>query len=198
MNSITRRYAFLRCFRPVFSARGSWCGSTGDFRRAGADRILVEEFNDNWDKIDRAMLGKLGKAEKIGVLHNEISNSAAGRIDLSGIDWGSYQAVVLSAADYADAAYTFTISAEGTASTRSTSSASNSSLGVVNAAPYLLIFLPLGDSSRTVRLLYIGGSAGMGTATCTFDELQGLRLGYNKSGYLFFSAAHDYTLYGIR
>ena len=115
------------------------------------------------------MLGKLGKVEKIGVLHNEISNSAAGRIDLSGIDWGSYQAVVLSAADYADAAYTFTISAEGTASTRSTSSASNSSLGVVNAAPYLLIFLPLGDSSRTVRLLYIGGSAGMGTATCTFD-----------------------------
>ena len=52
--------------------------------------------------------------------------------------------------------------------------------------------------SRTVRLLYIGGSAGMGTATCTSDELQGLRLGYNKSGYLFFSAAHDYTLYGIR
>lgn len=164
----------------------------------GGDRILHTEFNDNWDKIDGAMLGKLGKAEKIGVLHNEISNSAAGRIDLSGIDWGSYQAVVLSAADYADAAYTFTISAEGTASTRSTSSASNSSLGVVNAAPYLLIFLPLGDSSQTVRLLYIGGSASMGTATCTFDELQGLRLGYNKSGYLFFSAAHDYTLYGIR
>ena len=65
----------------------------------GGDRILHSEFNDNWDKIDRAMLGKLGKAEKIGVLHNEISNSAAGRIDLSGIDWGSYQAVVLSAAD---------------------------------------------------------------------------------------------------
>ena len=55
MNSITRRYAFLHCFRPVSSVRGSWCGSTGDFRRAGTDSILVEEFNDNWDKIDTAL-----------------------------------------------------------------------------------------------------------------------------------------------
>lgn len=164
----------------------------------GGDRILHTEFNDNWDKIDGAMLGKLGKAEKIGVLHNEISNSAAGRIDLSGIDWGSYQAVVLSAADYADAAYTFTISAEGTASTRSTSSASNSSLGVVNAAPYLLIFLPLGDSSRTVKMIYIGGSAGVGTATCTYEEFKGLRLNYSQSGHLYFSVIHDYPLWGIR
>lgn len=164
----------------------------------GGDRILHSEFNDNWDKIDAALLGLMGKVEKIGVLHNEISNSAAGRIDLSGIDWGSYQAVVLSAADYADAAYTFTISAEGTASTRSTSSASNSSLGVVNAAPYLLIFLPLGDSSRTVRLLYIGGSAGMGAATCTYEEFKGLRLNYSQSGHLYFSVIHDYPLWGIR
>ena len=62
MNSITRRYAFLHCFRPVSSVRGSWCGSTGDFRRAGTDRILVEEFNDNWDKIDTALKGNADKA----------------------------------------------------------------------------------------------------------------------------------------
>ena len=164
----------------------------------GGDRILHSEFNDNWDKIDGAMLGKLGKVEKIGVVQNKISNNAASSIDLSNIDWGSYQAVILAAPDYVDAAYKFSFSAEGTSSTSSNSSAAKGSFGEVNAAPYFLIFLPLGDSSRTVRLLYIGGSAGMGTATCTFDELQGLRLGYNKSGYLFFSAAHDYTLYGIR
>ena len=29
---LTRRYAFLRCFRPVFSVRGSWCGSKRDPR----------------------------------------------------------------------------------------------------------------------------------------------------------------------
>ena len=164
----------------------------------GGDRILHTEFNDNWDKIDGAMLGKLGKVEKIGVVQNKISNNAASSIDLSDIDWGSYQAVVLSAADYADAAYTFTISAEGTASTRSTSSASNSSLGVVNAAPYLLIFLPLGDSSRTVKMIYIGGSAGVGTATCTYEEFKGLRLNYSQSGHLYFSVIHDYPLWGIR
>ena len=58
MNSITRRYAFLHCFRPVSSVRGSWCGSTGDFRRAGTDRILGEDFNDNWDTIDAAIAGR--------------------------------------------------------------------------------------------------------------------------------------------
>ena len=167
-------------------------------RWAGTGRILVEEFNDNWDKIDTAMLGKLGKVEKIGVVQNKISNNAASSIDLSNIDWGSYQAVILAAPDYVDAAYKFSLSAEGTSSTSSNSSAAKGSFGEVNAAPYFLIFLPLGDSSRTVKMIYIGGSAGVGTATCTFDELQGLRLGYNKSGYLFFSAAHDYTLYGIR
>ena len=164
----------------------------------GGDRILHSEFNDNWDKIDAALLGLMGKVEKIGVVQNKISNNAASSIDLSNIDWGSYQAVVLSAADYVDAAYKFSFSAEGTSSTSSNSSAAKGSFGEVNAAPYFLIFLPLGDSSRTVKMIYIGGSAGVGTATCTFDELQGLRLGYNKSGYLFFSAAHDYTLYGIR
>ena len=164
----------------------------------GGDRILHTEFNDNWDKIDGAMLGKLGKAEKIGVLHNEISNSAAGRIDLSGIDWGSYQAVILAAPDYVDAAYKFSFSAEGTSSTSSNSSAAKGSFGEVNAAPYFLIFLPLGDSSRTVKMIYIGGSAGVGTATCTYEEFTGLRLNYSKSGHLYFFVIHDYPLWGIR
>ena len=52
----------------------------------GGDRILHTEFNDNWDKIDGAMLGKLGKVEKIGVVQNKISNNAASSIDLSNID----------------------------------------------------------------------------------------------------------------
>ena len=166
----------------------------------GGDRILHTEFNDNWDKIDGAMLGKLGKAEKIGVLHNEISNSAAGRIDLSGIDWGSYQAVVLSAADYADAAYTFTISAEGTASTRSTSSASNSSLGVVNAAPYLSDLSAAGGQQPDRPVCSTSAaSAGVGTATCTYEEFTGSAAGLQQERTTsIFSAAHDYTLWGIR
>lgn len=120
------------------------------------------------------------------MLHNEISNSAAGRIDLSGIDWGSYQAVILAAPDYVDAAYKFSFSAEGTSSTSSNSSAAKGSFGEVNAAPYFLIFLPLGDSSRTVKMIYIGGSAGVGTATCTYEEFKGLRLNYSQSGHLYF------------
>ena len=42
----------FRCFRPGFSVRGSWCGSTEDFRWDGTDRILREEFNSNWEKLD--------------------------------------------------------------------------------------------------------------------------------------------------
>ena len=49
---LTRRYAFLRCFRPGFSVRGSRRGSTEDFRWDGTDRILREEFNSNWEKLD--------------------------------------------------------------------------------------------------------------------------------------------------
>ena len=48
----TRGYALLHCFRPVFSVRGSRRGSTEDFRWDGTDRILREEFNSNWEKLD--------------------------------------------------------------------------------------------------------------------------------------------------
>ena len=100
----------------------------------GGDRILHSEFNDNWDKIDAALLGLMGKVEKIGVVQNKISNNAASSIDLSNIDWGSYQAVILAAPDYVDAANKFSFSAEGTSSTSSNSSAAKGSFGEVNAA----------------------------------------------------------------
>ncbi len=162
------------------------------------DRIQMQDFNRDNAAIETALLGLMGKAEKIGVAHNALSNSAAGSIDLSDVDWGSYQAVILAAPDYVDAAYKFSLSAQGTSSTSSNSSTAKGSFGEVNAAPYFLIFLPLGDSSRTVKMIYIGGSAGVGTATCTYEEFTGLRLNYSKSGYLYFSAIHDYPLWGIR
>ena len=163
-----------------------------------ADRILMDDFNQNNEAIARALLGLMGKAEKIGVAHSALSNSAASSIDLSDIDWGSYQAVILAAPDYVDAAYKFSFSAAGTSSTSSNSSTAKGNLGEVNAAPYVLIFLPLGDSSQTVKMIYIGGSAGVGTATCTYEEFTGLRLNYSKSGHLYFSVVHDYPLWGIR
>ena len=42
---LTRRYAFLRCFRPVFSARGSRRGSTGDFRSCSHVTFCVAGIN---------------------------------------------------------------------------------------------------------------------------------------------------------
>ena len=44
-NSITRGYAFLRCFRPGFSVRGSRRGSTGDFRSCSHVTFCVAGIN---------------------------------------------------------------------------------------------------------------------------------------------------------
>ena len=43
--SITRRCAPFRCFRPVFSVRGSDCGSTGDFRSCSHVTFCVAGIN---------------------------------------------------------------------------------------------------------------------------------------------------------
>ena len=166
-------------------------------RGAGTDRILVEEFTDNWDKIDAALGGKLGRVEKIGVVQNKIGTTWSS-IDLSGIDWGSYQSVILSAPDLADAAYEFSFSVNTKTGSVSYTSSEGSRFGKVKAAPYFLIFLPLGDSSRTIKMIYIGGFAGVAMATCTYDNFKELVPSYSKSGYHYFSAAHDYELWGVR
>ena len=120
-------------------------------RWAGTDRILVEEFNDNWDKIDGAMLGKLGKVEKIGVVQNKISNNAASSIDLSNIDWGSYQAVILAAPDYVDAAYKFSFSAEGTSSTAATAPPQRAALARSTPRPIFLYSCRWGTAAERSR-----------------------------------------------
>ena len=43
--SITRRCAPFRCFRLVFSARGSWCGSAGDFRSCSHVTFAITGIN---------------------------------------------------------------------------------------------------------------------------------------------------------
>lgn len=58
-------------------------------RWAGTDRILVEEFNDNWDKIDTAIKGSEDKAaaalaattaleQKMGLQHIQTVNGTTG------------------------------------------------------------------------------------------------------------------------
>ena len=43
--SITRRCAPFRCFRPVFSARGSWCGSQGKHLRQCHPLFVVQPMS---------------------------------------------------------------------------------------------------------------------------------------------------------
>ena len=62
-------------------------------RWAGTDRILVEEFNDNWDKIDAALFSKLGRAELITTITTDGTGRTTATIPLAGIDWDKWQAV---------------------------------------------------------------------------------------------------------
>ena len=62
-------------------------------RWAGTDRILVEEFTDNWDKIDAALFSKLGRAELITTITTDGTGRTTATIPLAGIDWDKWQAV---------------------------------------------------------------------------------------------------------
>ena len=62
-------------------------------RWEGGDRILHSEFNDNWDKLDAALLSKLGAAELIGECVNESRSDRIG-VDLSTLDWSRYTFVL--------------------------------------------------------------------------------------------------------
>ena len=59
-------------------------------RWAGTDRILVEEFNDNWDKIDTAMLGK-----KLLLDYTTEEEALTVEVPLTGVDWGSCAVAVI-------------------------------------------------------------------------------------------------------
>ena len=55
-----------------------------------SDRILMEEFNDNWDKIDTAMLGK-----KLLLDYTTEEEALTVEVPLTGVDWGSCAAAVI-------------------------------------------------------------------------------------------------------
>lgn len=76
-------------------------------RWAGTDRILVEEFNDNWDKIDTAIKGSEDKAaaamaaataleQKMGLQHIQTVNGTTGNASIFtySIDWDQWTEVL--------------------------------------------------------------------------------------------------------
>ena len=67
-NSITRRYAFLRCFRPIFSVRGSRRGSKRD------PRFLFAPGKALSCSIDR-IYAELGKIQSGAVAKTAVGHS---------------------------------------------------------------------------------------------------------------------------
>ena len=60
----------------------------------GGDRILHTEFNENWDKIDGAIMGRLGPIEEIKRFTFD-EDSYGTTFDISDIEWNKWSVMVL-------------------------------------------------------------------------------------------------------
>ena len=164
---------------------------------------------DNSHYMTPALVNKVSslfqmKVEDLGVLHNTIGTTV-GEVDLSSIDFGKYQFVFFVSNDYAGYShkFNFTLKDPDDLSTTSTSSTGRSDFGSVNAAPYMVIFLPFKDKDRQISALYLGGTAGyaigqkLNRNPKPFSELKILRISYSDSTVLWFSVERDFHVYGI-
>ena len=165
------------------------------------DRILMDDFNSDNEKIDTALFSKLGRAELITTITTDGTGRTTATIPLAGIDWDKWQAVFFVNTLYTDTTKTLRFSAysdnHGVESKCSDASDPNR-LAITTAGPSILAFFPLNDGSRSVRVLYWGGHAGMGTANCTYNELTHLHVSYSDSTDLYFSSKRQYPVWGIR
>ena len=167
---------------------------------AKTDRILMDDFNADNAKIDAA-LAALGKAELIQTVSatKENGNDNVGWLPTTGIDWNQWNAVILVGSEFVGTDYTFTFTAMNERGTVAghCSDATNYT-AMTKMMPFAIVFLPLFNASRQVKVLYLGGYAGMGVAACTYDELKNLRVVSGQTGSNYFQHPREYQFWGIR
>ena len=180
-------------------------------RWAGTDRILVEEFNNNWDKIDTALKGNMDASaemaaacpiEKLLDITLE-ENSKAYDIDVSKIDFTQYRRIEVDAS-IANSANPVRIRVNGMSSgylytSSNVSSSSNASYLGVAGSNYNCILTP--PKSGCAIGCWNTSWNGYGcthwycTSGVTWDALTSLTL-VPVSGTL--SAGTKFRLYGIK
>lgn len=161
-------------------------------RWAGTDRILVEEFNDNWDKIDTA-LGVIGSYEELE--EKTLENSANTiSFDLSKLDWSKWQFIGVKVEvpenNIADNnIFTSNLVGASTDCTRRTGSFS-----CCGPSSFLVAAAPFHSAASTVKGFYVGDTGGIGYGKTPFSSVTAFQLG----GSYPYPAKTRAVLWGIR
>ena len=167
---------------------------------AETDRILREDFNSDNAKIEAALSGKFGPFEIIKSM--PLPSDIIFSLDLSDVDWSQWTAVgffldlLETGNQEIPRVYCQVETGISGGVQEYCSSENNGYLAMVTFMPFVLALLPLRDPMRQVRCVYLGGLSGTGIAACTYQDLNGLRIGSFNNRY--FQHDKTLTLWGIR
>ena len=161
-------------------------------RWAGTDRILVEEFNDNWDKIDAALTA-IGQYEIL----DEVTLETGGNshvFDLTGFDWSKWQFVGVSVQasmnqTAQNQAYVTTLMG---APTDCTYRAGSFSYCATYA--FMAVAAPLRNAESAVKGFYVGYTSGIAYGTTPFSKVTGWALNATTP----YPAGTKMVLWGIK
>lgn len=164
------------------------------------DRILMEDFNRDNAKLDAALNGKFGPAQLIKSM--SLPSETRFSLDLSDIDWSQWTAIGffldISAASNQEIPKVYCqVETDISGGVKEyCSSEHNGYLAMVTYMPFALALLPMRDPTRQVRCVYLGGLSGTGVAACSYQDLNGLRIGAFNNRY--FHPSQTLNLWGIR
>ena len=174
-------------------------------RWAGTDRILVEEFNDNWDKIDTALKGNADKAaaetaareaadtelgKKAGlqlISSGTVSSDAYNvSVDLSNIAFGDWKAIYVSVKPV--------LNSEATMEVTVNNRLHGAIISKVNA-PFRVILLPLHDAEFSCcGAIQYNGIVNFQSSHYTFQQTSSLEFYASSSQVI--KAGTTYTIWG--
>lgn len=160
------------------------------------DRIMMDDFNADNEKLDAALLSKLGKAQIIKTIP---VNSAERQldIDLRDVDWSKWDTVGIFYNAYNHFSDdTDTAVAVGGSPTSATSwgVSGESYFFMGKPSPTIILLFPLHDKTREVWGLFFAGSCGAGCSNFPFSELASIRLTRENQ---YFPTGRSITVWGI-
>lgn len=147
----------------------------------GEDRILHTEFNDNWDKLDAAIAGRLGPAEIIKTIDIPQAIPCVD-IDMGDVDWDQWDMIVLSYENWlngGDEIYVLLSAKDGKPVSNFGNNAPSHTgfLYIGESFPLFTFFFPLRDKTRKVVSLSVAGTAATGMANIPFSDIQAIQVG---------------------
>ena len=153
-------------------------------RWAGTDRILVEEFNDNWDKIDTAIKTTWTELKSV-TLPND---NAIFSLDLSDVNWGQYEQVRCK----------IELQGTGTFFLRLNSTSCKIVSGSNSFGPQFLTFWPRHTPETAIAAVFqgYGNPTHLGSTNIRFCDLANLHLVTYGNSEEIINAGSRLTLYG--